>query len=392
MRDGDETYEHEMVNELMVPLLSESSDHKKGDGLGLSPLQLWPFFEEFIKKNGWFDALVESCPLRLTASDSGLRDILGTMLLSILAGNHVYAHISTISYHAHHSDLLGMRGIAGKNDVIGFLTRINESAAVGWLNDQLNLSARDALKQRGWILDMDTSIKRLQGDQDEDAVQERRSANTPFNYCHSRFAGQSKVALGVEVSQGASSTVDIRTNEFWDYFDHLEISQKPSLIRGKFFSENEFFLVCAEKRRAPYLFKLKLSSNTNKYLVRKKFSDAIWCDSGLGYQAIEGSLKLTGWSHQRRILLIRPSTYALGERFTGEEDFIFLVTNIHHDLYDLTALYGGRMEMEKFFNELKRRWTWGGYATQNLKHSRLTSRMVALVYNWWLFFQPLRKF
>ncbi len=56
-----------------------------------------PFFIEFLKTSGLFDEWVEDCPLRYTSPNAPQkRDVLGTILLSVLAGHWRYAHISAL--------------------------------------------------------------------------------------------------------------------------------------------------------------------------------------------------------------------------------------------------------------------------------------------------------
>ena len=46
------------------------------------------FFIEFLKTSGLFDAWVDDCPLRYTSPNAPKkRDVLGTLLLSVLAGH-----------------------------------------------------------------------------------------------------------------------------------------------------------------------------------------------------------------------------------------------------------------------------------------------------------------
>src|SRR5512132_1403867 len=60
-----------------------------------TPLGQLPFFIEFLKLGGLFDALVADCPLTLRSPNApAKRDILGTLLLAILAGHQRYAHIT----------------------------------------------------------------------------------------------------------------------------------------------------------------------------------------------------------------------------------------------------------------------------------------------------------
>jgi hypothetical protein len=63
----------------------------------VSTLGLLPFFTEFLKTSGLFEAFVADCPLEYASSNAPCtRVVLGTILLSVLAGHNRYAHISAI--------------------------------------------------------------------------------------------------------------------------------------------------------------------------------------------------------------------------------------------------------------------------------------------------------
>jgi hypothetical protein len=61
----------------------------------VSSLGQMAFFIEFLKTSGLFDKWVEECPLKYTSRNAPQkRDVLGTILLSVLAGHWRYAPIS----------------------------------------------------------------------------------------------------------------------------------------------------------------------------------------------------------------------------------------------------------------------------------------------------------
>ena len=62
----------------------------------MTPLGQLPFFIEYLKQGGLFDGWVAGCPLSLTSPNApSKRDILGTVMLSVLSGHRRYAHITT---------------------------------------------------------------------------------------------------------------------------------------------------------------------------------------------------------------------------------------------------------------------------------------------------------
>ncbi|MDF0664723.1 MAG: hypothetical protein P0119_01480 [Nitrospira sp.] len=75
----------------------------------VTPLGQLPFFIEFLKVSGVFEAWVADCPLAYQSTHaSDKRALLATLLLSILAGHHRYAHITAIRYDGIHPELLGV--------------------------------------------------------------------------------------------------------------------------------------------------------------------------------------------------------------------------------------------------------------------------------------------
>ena len=61
----------------------------------VTPLGQLPFFISFLKASGLYDQFVETCPLSYSSPNApDKRDVLGTLLMSILAGHQRYAHIA----------------------------------------------------------------------------------------------------------------------------------------------------------------------------------------------------------------------------------------------------------------------------------------------------------
>ena len=72
-----------------------------------------PYFIEFLKTSGRFDKWVEECPLHYKSPNAPeKRDVLGTLLLSVLSGHWRYAHINAIRADGVNPGLLGMTKVA----------------------------------------------------------------------------------------------------------------------------------------------------------------------------------------------------------------------------------------------------------------------------------------
>ena len=60
----------------------------------------------------------------------------------------------------------------------------------------------------------------------------------------------------------------------------------------------------AEKRNLPYLSKLRLTTNV-KNLIHRLIAKGEWFDDGQGFKGCESTLKLTGWSCSRRVIVLK---------------------------------------------------------------------------------------
>ncbi len=136
----------------------------------VTPLGQLPFFIEFLKQGGLFDGWVAGCPLSLTSPNAPTkRDILGTVLLSVLAGHQRYAHITALRCDPVNPPLLGMAKVVSEDAVRRALGKIAEEAGREWLQEQLDYGTRPLLGEP-WILDVDTTLKPLYGHQEAAVV------------------------------------------------------------------------------------------------------------------------------------------------------------------------------------------------------------------------------
>jgi hypothetical protein len=124
------------------------------------------FFVEYLKSGGRFDALVADCPLSYTSRNSPkVRDVLGTVVLGILAGHWRYAHLTALRGDAVSAELLGMSRVMSEDAVRRGLSKIDEKDGTRWLCGHLRETVSPLL-QEPWILDCDTTVKPLYGHQE----------------------------------------------------------------------------------------------------------------------------------------------------------------------------------------------------------------------------------
>lgn len=114
----------------------------------MSSLGLMPFFIEFLKTSGRLDEWVEDCPRHYTSGHAPeKRDVLETLLLSVLAGHWRYAHINALRGDGINPELLGMTTVTSEDSVRRGMKAMDEveSGVVENIWDQLRAAAAGAL-------------------------------------------------------------------------------------------------------------------------------------------------------------------------------------------------------------------------------------------------------
>jgi hypothetical protein len=141
--------------------------HVEWDGeAAVTPLGPLAFFAEYLKLSGRFDALVADCPLAYTSPNAPkTRDVIGTAVLAILAGQWRYAHITALRGDTVNPALLGMSKVVSEDAVRRGLDKIEDRVGAAWLCGHLDDTLRPLLGEL-WILDCDTTVKPLYGHQE----------------------------------------------------------------------------------------------------------------------------------------------------------------------------------------------------------------------------------
>ena len=377
----------------------------------VSSLGQMPFFIEFLKTSGLFDQWVEDCPLKYTSSNAPkTRDILGTILLSVLSGHWRYAHISAIRGDGVNPALLGMTKVASEDSVRRALVALDAKASESWLKKHLKASYEPLLEEP-WAMDMDTTVKPLYGHQQDAVVGYNPSKpGRPSHAYHSYFIANLRMVLDVEVQAGNQTASSFAQPELWKFLDGLPESSHPAFLRGDCGWGTERAMEGAEERKIPYLFKLKQSLNVKK-LLNQLFGKDGWLDAGQRWQGLVSELQLAGWSKSRRVIVLRrPLRQDAEEKKKRSKskaekqltldlteashqgvryEYAVLVTSLADEVLAIAQHYRDRGDSENNFDELKNQWGWAGFTTHDVKRCQIMARITALIYNWWTIFMRL---
>lgn len=379
----------------------------------MSTLGLMPFFIEFLKTSGRFDEWVEQCPLRYSSNNAPQkRDILGTLLLAVLAGHWRYAHISAIRGDGVNPELLGMTRVASEDSVRRALAGMPEEEGEKWLKQALK-STWEPLLEEPWVLDVDSTVKPLYGHQQDAKLGYNPSKpGRPSHVYHSYLLANLRVVLDVEVQAGNQTASSFAQPELWALADGLPEPSRPAFLRGDCGWGTERAMQAAEERGIAYVFKLKQSAKV-KQLLEGLFGQEEWTDAGQQWQGSSAELRLSGWTCARRVIVLRrqlsearqeaavrkqrkaaPARQLdldLGELTHGglRYEYAVLVTSMQDEVRAVAQHYRDRGDSENNFDELKNQWAWAGFTTHDRKRCQLMARITALVYNWWTIFMRL---
>ena len=361
------------------------------------------FFAEFLAATGVFERWVSSCPLEYRSGNApDKRDVLGTLMLGLLAGHRRYAHITALRGDAVAAQALGMNKVVSEDALRRALERIEQTSSTAWMRPALMHSVREAL-DRPWVLDIDASIKPLYGRQEGAEIGYNPSKPMrPSHVLHTFLVGNLRLVLDVQVSSGKQHTSSHAKAALARLLDELG-DKRPALVRGDSGYGNEGILLELEQRAQPYLLRLRQTKNVQR-LVAQQFSRTDWSrPDRQGCQMVEAQLQLLGWSAKRRVVIVRqrirggiarerrvdggrqlrldlqPSVHE-GDRLW---EYAVLVTDVNYPIEAIGQLYRDRADAENGFDELKNQWGLSGFTTQDINRCQTTARACALVYNWW---------
>jgi Transposase DDE domain group 1 len=367
------------------------------------------YFIDFLKTNGLWERWVEECPLYYRSPNAPPKqDILGTVMLSVLAGHKRYAHITTVRGDNVLPQLLGMKRVRSEDAVRRAFQQGEEEPWTGWTRKHL-AATYEPLLAEPWILDMDATVKPLYGHQEEAVVgYNPRKPGRPSHVYHCYFIAAIRLIVEVEVQAGNRTASQYAQSGLWAWLDARRREQWPHLLRGDISWGTERMMQQAERRGLPYLFKLKKTSKVNRHL-EKLWGGQDWVKAGTGWEGVSSELQLTGWSRVRRVVILRRQlreTVAVsdeekraGQRvFTGMAElrrgqqlyeYTVLVTSLADEVRSVAQLYRDRAEAENILDELKNQWGWTGFTTQDVRRCQILARTIAVIYNWWSLFTRL---
>lgn len=367
------------------------------------------FFAQYLHTAALFTRWCDDCPLEYTSNNApAVKDVLGTLLLSVLSGHTRYDHIDTIYGDTVSTELLDVNKTVSSDSARRGWKRMEEDSCRRWQQDHLRTTYEPLLNQ-SYVLDIDSSVKPLYGKQEGAVVgYNPKKRGRPSHSYHTYVVSKLRLVLDVEVHPGNESSSCYTRPGLWRLLDNLPTNLLPELLRGDIGFGNEQMMFESEERQLRYLFKLRQTNNV-KSLIRQLEGGGDWDDAGSGWEGRQAPLKLDGWTRSRTVTVLRGRKQKVGKKKAlfpdrGEDkrqvefafvevvdsdpqyEYAVLVSNLSVGVLAIAQLYRERSDCENVFDEMKNHWGWGGFTTQDLKRSQIMARIIAPIYNWWTIF------
>ena len=376
----------------------------------VTPMGSLVFFAQYIQTSGLMDRLCKDTPLDYRSNNAPKeRDVLGTIVLSILNGQTRYAHMNALRGDRVGAEVLGISKVVSEDSVRRALQRGTIEEWDDWLTIQ-ERSVWEPLLSEPYVIDIDNTVKPLYGHQEgaELGYNPKKPGRPSHNY-HTYFIGSLRMVLGVEVLPGKQNAGKHSMPGLWRLIDSLPAHCRPRMIRGDVSYGSEEIMLEAEKRKQTYLFKLRQTTKVRKQIRELECASQEWSDAGDDWQGAESQIKLMGWTQSRRCVFLRrrlqrgssdkalctttEMEFDFVEQLSCESDYeyLVLVTNDTLPIDALAQLYRDRADCENVFDEIKNQWGWAGFVTRDLKRCRIIARLIALIYNWWNVFTRLAQ-
>ena len=371
---------------------------------------------QFAKAGGFFDRLVNTCPMKLKSNNAPeVRDLIATVMVSMVNGATRFRHFDRLHGDTATAELFGIERFMSCDSVRRNFASIPEDKALPWAwRENLHL-LQDVLAE-DYIADLDPTVKPLYGRQEGAELGYNPSKPGRPSHCyHTLCIAKLRLPLAVVVHPGNETSGTHSRSMLTEYLLFVSAVKKPRLVRGDVSFGNESVVGDCEAADVRYLFKVKRSASVRR-VFRELLSEAgAWRASSEGWQCAEREVRLDSWNKSRRMVFARRPAEKMPKRKKNspqrkfsqldipglelvdatDEDYAdgyewyALVTDLDMDARDILPLYRERGDCENIFDEMKNQWGWGGFTAHALKQTALFAGLSVIAANLWNVFTRL---
>ena len=121
---------------------------------------------QFAKAGGFFDRLVETCPMRLTSNNAPeVRDLIATVMVSMVNGATRFRHFDRLHGDTATAELFGVGRFMSCDSVRRNFASIPDGQALPWAWRE-NLRLLQDVAAEDYVLDLDPTVKPIYGHQE----------------------------------------------------------------------------------------------------------------------------------------------------------------------------------------------------------------------------------
>ena len=371
---------------------------------------------QFAKAGGFFDSLVETCPMRLTSNNAPeVRDLLATVLVSMVNGATRFRHIDRLHGDAATAELFGVGRFMSCDSVRRNFASMPAVESLPWVWGE-NLRLLQDVLAEDYIADLDPTVKPLYGHQEgAELGYNPHKPGRPSHCYHTLCIARLRLTLAVVVHPGGETSGTHSRTMLADYLKFVSTVRKPRLVRGDVGFGNDSVVGDCEDAGVRYLFKVRRSKSVRRAFIDLLSTPGAWLDSTDGWQCAERDLRLDSWGRPRRMVFARRPVESMPKRrknpprrkFTqldipglelvetpdGEYadgyEWYALVTDLDLDARDIPPLYRERGDCENVFDEMKNQWGWSGFSAHSLNQTALFAGLSVIAANLWNIFARL---
>lgn len=354
----------------------------------------------FLKHLGIIERLAQRCPVSRTSPNAApVREVLHSFALCALVEGKRFSHVRWLTDDPALATVMNLDRVRGEDALPRLAKGMSVEPMREWMQQpQTELYA--ALPER-FIADWDSTVNTRYGHQEDAALgynphKRGRKSHHPL-IC---VAARTRLCLHLEWRPGDTVSATDWQPAMAKLWSHPTLRERLWLNRGDSGFGQEAVMAWHEQAGEPrpqYLFKLRLTSNVRRAIAKVPWP--LWAGAPtLGCQQIaETTVKLHGWSRERRVIIVRtlkPANPTPQDEFWDhpEDEVAVYVTNLEKDEArpeQIALLYAKRADTENVFDELKNQWGFRGYCSQRAVVTELAARLVLLTYNLWSLFTRL---
>lgn len=329
-------------------------------------------FAAFVKKLGFVDELVRTCPVERTSPNAApVRDIVVSLILLNICDGRRFAHVDRLREDPAIAEIFGIGAVRSDDTIRRFLKSVPREKLRPWI-DGAAACIRDLLPER-IINDWDSTVVTRYGAQEEAAVGYNPTKPGRRSH-HPLLSAAAGTRIATHYRQRPGNTV---TATDWEEAMEACLSWtgpgRIALNRGDLGLGHESVMAWHEARPdAPrFLFKLKLTKNVMRQAGM--LDETAWEGPGKlgGRQVAEARVQLPSWTRERRVVFTRRIQHdpfeaqpELWKRLRYEYDaYVTDLPVATADATQIVLLYRDRGDCENLFDELKNQWGLGGFCS-----------------------------